>query len=86
MKGEPPGMKKRWLTGMLVLALLVPVMVQVRAQAQEGSSTALKQPAIEIPSMSYNFGDVYHQDKYVHAFTIKNKGSGDLVINDVKPG
>ena len=75
-------MKKRWLTGMLVLALLVPVM----AQAQEGSATALKQPAIEIPSMSYDFGDVYHQDKYVHAFTIKNKGSGDLVINDVKPG
>ena len=82
MKGEPQGMKKQWLIGVLALALLVPVM----GEAQNESGAALKQPAIEIPSMSYNFGDVYHQDKYVHAFIVKNRGQGDLVIDDVKPG
>lgn len=82
MKGEPSRMKKRWLIGVLAMALAVPVM----GEAQKESDTGLKQPAIEITNMSYNFGDVFHQDKYVHAFAVKNRGVGDLVIEDVKPG
>lgn len=43
-------------------------------------------PVIEFPSMSFNFGDIYHQEQYVHAFTVKNTGTAELTIEDVKPG
>jgi hypothetical protein len=41
---------------------------------------------MEVPSVNFNFGEVYHQDKLVHAFVVRNRGAADLLINDVSPG
>jgi len=45
-----------------------------------------KRPVIELPSTTFDFGELYHQDKYTHAFTVRNRGNAELVIADVKPG
>lgn len=70
---------------MLVVALMLPA----AGQAQNAAKTPApdgKRPVIEFPAMSFNFGDIYHQDSYVHEFTVKNKGTADLLIEEVKPG
>lgn len=68
-------------------------MLPAAGVAQTPAQTGAKAPApggprpvIEIPSMSFNFGEIYHQDQYVHSFTVKNTGKADLTIEDVKPG
>jgi hypothetical protein len=82
-------MKMRWLICALVLALMVPL----PGRTQDADKPAAKpaapggpQPRIEIPTMSFAFGDMYHQDQYVHTFVVRNRGNADLVIEDVTPG
>jgi hypothetical protein len=68
----------------LALALMLPA--AGRAQAPKAPAPGGPRPVIEIPVMTFAFGDIYHQDQYVHAFVIKNRGTADLTIEDVKPG
>jgi hypothetical protein len=79
-------MKMRWLTCALMLALMAP-MAQGQGQKDAKAPAADgPRPVIEMPSMSFDFGELYHQDKFVHTFAVRNVGKADLVIADVKPG
>jgi hypothetical protein len=69
---------KRQLLVALLLTLAVPVFVE----AQNASG---KQPKIEMPSMEFDFGKVYHQDKWVHVFEVRNVGGAPLQITAVNP-
>jgi hypothetical protein len=72
-----------------IAALVVALMLPAAGYAQNAAKAPApdgKRPVIEFPAMSYNFGDIYHQDSYVHSFTVKNKGTADLMIEEVKPG
>jgi hypothetical protein len=64
----------------LLLALLLPVLMPVLADAQ-GSG----RPKIEMPEMAFDFGDLYHQEKYEHTFIVKNAGTANLEIKAVNP-
>jgi hypothetical protein len=44
------------------------------------------QPAIVIPEMRHDMGEVFEMDKYKHVFKVKNNGDAELVIKNVKPG
>jgi hypothetical protein len=43
-------------------------------------------PVVEIPETFFDFGDVTDGNDYVHAFTIRNTGTGSLEIKKVLPG
>jgi hypothetical protein len=43
-------------------------------------------PRILIEEKRHDLGDVYERESYVWTFTVKNTGSEDLFITDVKPG
>ena len=45
-----------------------------------------KQPEIFIETKEYDIGKVYEGTLATHAFIVKNKGKGDLLIKRVKPG
>ena len=78
-------MKPREWIAALALALMLPAAGYAQ-QAATAPAPGGKRPVIEIPTTSFNFGDLYHQDQYTHAFTVKNTGNADLLIEDVKPG
>ena len=85
-------MKLRGSIARLALALMLPAsgMAQPpQPPAQNGGKAPAPdgpRPIIQLPSMAFNFGEIYHQESYVHAFTVKNTGNADLTIEDVKPG
>ena len=58
---------------------------QKAADLQEKVS-AEKQPQITIDSALYDAGKVNEGKKIIHAFTIKNTGTAQLIIKDVKAG
>lgn len=45
-----------------------------------------KYPTILIEETRYEFGTVYEKKAYKHAFKVKNSGTADLEIKEVKPG
>jgi hypothetical protein len=75
----------RGLIAVLALALMLPAAGQAK-KPDQAPAPGGPRPMIELPVMSFNFGDIYHQDQYVHTFTVKNRGTADLTIEDVKPG
>lgn len=82
-------MKSRGLIAVLALALMLPAAGYAQNTAPAPAPAPApggKRPVIEIPTTSFDFGDLYHQDQYTHAFTVKNTGKADLLIEDVKPG
>ena len=48
--------------------------------------TSKKKPQITIDAPNYDFGEIHEGDKIIHDFTIKNTGTAELTIKDVKPG
>ena len=52
---------------------------QVKASAQN-------YPQISIESAQYDAGEVYEGDVIAHGFIVKNTGTAQLDITDVKPG
>jgi hypothetical protein len=77
-------MKMRWLSFVLAGALAVPAGSWGQgAKARPGD--AGPRPRIEILVTDHDFGQMFHQETYVHAFTVHNRGDADLVIEDVKP-
>ena len=82
-------MRIRGSIALLALAIMLPASGVAQTPAQNGAKAPAPggpRPVIQIPSMAFNFGDIYHQEQYVHAFTVKNTGNADLTIEDVKPG
>jgi Protein of unknown function (DUF1573) len=67
---------------LFLVALLVPGLVPVLARAQ---NAAPPQPRLEMREMAFSFGDVYHQEKYVHSFPVRNLGTANLEIKAVNP-
>ena len=51
-----------------------------------GDTPPEKVPHIAIDSATYDAGDVYEGTTVVHAFTVKNTGTAELSIKDVKAG
>ena len=43
-------------------------------------------PALEVPEWYFDFGEVKEGIDYLHAFVIRNKGTGVLEIKKVQPG
>jgi hypothetical protein len=43
-------------------------------------------PALEVPEWYFDFGEVKEGTDYVHAFVIRNKGTGVLEIKKVQAG
>ena len=43
-------------------------------------------PALEVPEWFFDFGEVKEGTDYIHAFVIRNKGTGVLEIQKVEPG
>ncbi|MGO9018712.1 MAG: hypothetical protein ACLQVJ_10230 [Syntrophobacteraceae bacterium] len=43
-------------------------------------------PSLEVPEWYFNFGEVKEGTDYLHAFVIRNKGTGVLEIKKVQPG
>ena len=43
-------------------------------------------PVVEIPETFFDFGNVTDGNDYVHAFVIRNTGTGSLEIKKVLPG
>jgi hypothetical protein len=89
-------MKTRWFSGALVCAFMIPALVGAQEPAKttpaQGAPDAAKKaapgtkPVIEMPRLNYDFGEVFHLDKYGYVFVVRNRGNADLIIEDVKPG
>ncbi len=43
-------------------------------------------PAVEIPETTFDFGLVSQENTYIHAFKIRNIGTGVLRIKKIMPG
>ena len=56
------------------------------AESTPGSTAPEKVPHIAIDAAVYDAGEIYEGEKIVHAFTVKNTGTAELNIKDVKAG
>jgi hypothetical protein len=72
---------RKTLTGGAVLALLAAFVFSPIAFGEDED-----QPTIIIENMRHDFGEVFEQDSYRHAFKVKNEGKAELRIDKVKPG
>ena len=73
---------KNWTMATLATAVLA-----VSANAQEGANPSpAKQPRIEVPEVSFNFGYVPQGASISHVFWLRNVGDDTLRITDVRPG
>jgi hypothetical protein len=43
-------------------------------------------PAVEVSETAFDFGEVTEGNDYIHAFKIRNTGTGVLVIRKIFPG
>jgi len=50
-----------------------------------GASFARPLPELAIDSTLYNYGEVFRGKKISHAFILKNRGKGDLIIEKALP-
>lgn len=77
-------MRNRFMS--LGAGVLVLIMGTGTAAGAPQTATSGKKPAIEIPRMRQDFGQVFERAKYEYAFVVRNRGNADLVIEDVRPG
>ena len=87
-------MKTRWMMGALMCVAMIPALAGAQNAAKPAGSAAPEttkkaapgtKPNIEIPRLNYDFGEVFHLEKYGYAFVVRNRGNADLIIEDVKP-
>jgi len=79
-------MKKQLVMGALALVLLLPAAGGAQNAPKKAAAPGGPKPVIEIPKMSYDFGEIFEQEKYEYSFVVRNRGTADLMIEDVKPG
>lgn len=70
--------------GALACALIIPLAAGAQ-NAAKSPSTGGKSPKIEVPRLNYDFGETFPLPNYAYSFTVRNRGNGDLLINEVKP-
>lgn len=70
---------------MMKLLLLLAVGL-VFAHTAFASEVAQGTPALDVPEWFFDFGEVKDGTEYLHAFEIRNVGTGTLEIKSVKPG
>ena len=56
------------------------------AESTPGNTSPDKVPHIAIDAAAYDVGEIYEGEIIVHAFTVKNTGTAELSIKDVKAG
>ena len=78
-------MRSKWVTLALAATLALPATAAAQRRSDSGAAKG-PSPVIEIPVTSHDFGDVYKEGKFLHAFTAYNRGGADLIIEEVKPG
>jgi hypothetical protein len=59
---------------------------QQEAESTPGNTSPDKVPHIAIDAATYDVGEIYEGETIVHAFTVKNTGTAELSIKDVKAG
>jgi hypothetical protein len=79
-------MKMRWLTLVLVGVLAIPLAGLAQNAARKPEPTKGARPVVDLPRLSYDFGESFEQKEYAYAFLVRNRGTADLVIEEVKPG
>jgi hypothetical protein len=68
-------------------ALVLALVLLGTGAAQNGKAESKgPKPSIEIPEMRHDLGKIFEREKYEYTFTVRNRGNGDLVIEEVKPG
>ena len=55
-------------------------------EKQPGQTTTGDQPQLVIDSSSHDVGDVWEGEEILHSFIIKNTGTAQLDIKNVKAG
>ena len=79
-------MKKQLVMGALALVLALPAAGGAQNAQKKAAPPSGPRPVIEIPRMNYDFGSIFEQEKYEYSFLVRNRGTADLMIEDVKPG
>ncbi|MGA2937883.1 MAG: DUF1573 domain-containing protein [Syntrophobacteraceae bacterium] len=87
-------MKNLSTLGLVVWFFLVPAgcahAPDIPGSMPEHQETATAQtngtPAVEVSETAFDFGEVTEGNDYVHAFKIRNTGTGVLVIKKIIPG
>jgi hypothetical protein len=65
----------------------VTVQPKNKAEAKQEKAPATgKQPAISFDANQFDAGEVWEGDIVTHSFIVKNTGTGELNIYNVKPG
>ena len=64
---------------------IIPVK-QKSIEKQSGQRAAGDQPRISIVSASHNIGEVWEGEDIIHSFIVKNTGTAQLDIKNVKAG
>jgi len=64
---------------------------KIASEEQKGKITPKEnseqnQPHLTITDIQYNAGDVYEGNEIAHSFAVKNTGTAELLIKDVKAG
>jgi hypothetical protein len=75
--------KNRWLAKPPAVLLAVALILGLSSFAWAARTHG---PAIFIPQPTYNAGKIVEGKILTHTFVIKNRGTQDLVIRNVKPG
>jgi hypothetical protein len=70
---------RRSVAAVMLLAVLLVV-------AGAGLAQDETRPVAVFSELTFDFGDVFEQPKYVHVFKVRNQGKSDLLIEEVKPG
>ena len=59
---------------------------QESVEKQSGQSAGGDQPHISIDSASHNIGEIWEGEDIIHSFIVKNTGTAQLDIKNVKAG
>ncbi|HOV86253.1 MAG TPA: hypothetical protein PLM79_07810 [Syntrophobacteraceae bacterium] len=86
-------MQRRLFKNILLLVVVAGACFHILGPAQEAAkpdtafaSEAAGKPALEVPEWYFDFGEVKDGSEYLHAFVIRNAGTGVLEIKKVQPG
>ena len=59
---------------------------QLEAESTPGNTAPEQVPHIAVDAANYDAGEIYEGETIVHSFTVKNTGTAELSIKDVKAG